>query len=520
MENNFNNIPKEKFAFVQSDKQLHDKGLETKPVGYLKDAFRRFCKNKMSVVAALIIIFLVLFALFSPVISSYKLTDTDDYYTNKLPINQAFIDKGFWDGAETKEISVADYNYYRAIGVETGYDPIVKVIDKFEKKDGKLSKTYYKVRLNVYYEVGVLRTFSITREQYADIIEYQNEHDVQILYPYVEFPDVHSSFDTGMTRDVFNSNYWYKTDVRGRPKLENGKYVPAYAMQNGINSNLYPEYTSKRIESDPYDPENGNPGYAYAKENMTGYEVRICYYEYYKYMNGKAPNYWFGTNTYGEDMFCAIGMGARFSLILALCVSAFNLFFGAVYGAIQGYYGGKTDLIMDRITEILGGIPMMIVVTLFNLHLAQKVGVVPAFILAFVATGWLGMAGLTRKQFYRFKNQEYVLAARTLGARDRRIMFKHIFPNSLGSIITSCVLVIPGVIGSETMLTYLGIINLGGTGQTTLGVLMQLGNACVTTTPHVLLFPALFLALLEISFNLFGNGLRDAFNPSLRGSED
>lgn len=518
MENN--RIPKEKFEFAQNGDVLHDKKLATKPVGYFKDAFRRFCKNKMSVVAAFIILFLVLFALLSPLISPYTLGDKDKNYANKLPINQAFAGTGFWDGTETRDISEADYHYFRAIGEETGYAPIVKTIKKYEKMDGKIAKTYYKVRVNVYYEVGVLRTISVTKAMYEDIIAYQNEHDVQIIYPYVEFKDL-ADGKTFTNADVFNSNYWYDVNERGHAVLdESENFKPKYAMQNGINSNLYPEYTSKRIAGDPYDPETGNVGYAYAKVNQTGYDVRICYYEYYKYLNGMEPNYWLGTNVEGVDMFCAIGKGARFSLLLALCVSAFNLAFGAVYGAIQGYYGGTADLVMDRISDILSGIPLMIVVTLFNAHLASKVGIIPAFILAFIMTGWIGMASLTRKQFYRFKNQEYVLAARTLGARDRRIMFKHIFPNSLGSIITSCVLVIPGVISSETMLTYLGIIKLGDAGSTSLGVLMQLGNECAMSTPHVLLYPALFFALLQISFNLFGNGLRDAFNPSLRGSEE
>ena len=139
---------------------------------------------------------------------------------------------------------------------------------------------------------------------------------------------------------------------------------------------------------------------------------------------------------------------------------------------------------------------------------------------AFVLTGWIGMASLTRKQFYRFKGQEYVLAARTLGASDRRLMFKHIFPNSLGTIITSSVLVIPGVINSETSLTYLGIVNLSEFAGTSIGELMTQGQAAMTTSPHAMLFPALFISLLLISFNLFGNGLRDAFNPSTRGTED
>ena len=130
------------------------------------------------------------------------------------------------------------------------------------------------------------------------------------------------------------------------------------------------------------------------------------------------------------------------------------------------------------------------------------------------------MASRTRMQFYRFKNQEYVLAARTLGARDRRIMFKHIFPNSLGTIITGSVLVIPGVIFSETSLTYLGIINLDSATRSSVGAMLSAGQGVMTIYPHLVLFPAVFIGLLMVSFNLFGNGLRDAFNPSLRGVEE
>lgn len=222
----------------------------------------------------------------------------------------------------------------------------------------------------------------------------------------------------------------------------------------------------------------------------------------------------------GQDLFCGIGIGARFSLIFAIIVSVINLTIGAIYGAVQGYYGGKIDLYMDRISDILSGIPFVVVITLFQLHLSQKVGIVPSFLFAFVLTGWIGMAALTRKQFYRFKSQEFVMAARTLGASDGRLMFKHIFPNAIGTIITSCALVIPNVIRSETTITYLGIVDLSSFAGTTIGTLLSQGNAAVTTAPHTLLWPSLFLSLLMISFNLFGNGLRDAFNPTTRGEDD
>ena len=127
-------------------------------------------------------------------------------------------------------------------------------------------------------------------------------------------------------------------------------------------------------------------------------------------------------------------------------------------------------------------------------------------------------------QFYRFKNQEYVLAARTLGASDARIMFKHIFPNGIGTIVTSVALVIPSMIYSETSLSYLGIINLETGKLTSVGTLINAGQKAFQSgelyRAYVALFPCAFLVLLMLSFNLFCNGLRDAFNPSLRGSEE
>ena len=175
---------------------------------------------------------------------------------------------------------------------------------------------------------------------------------------------------------------------------------------------------------------------------------------------------------------------------------------------------------MERISDILGYMPFIVIATLFKLHLQESVGPLFSLLFAFVLTGWIGMSHRVRMQFYRFKGHEYVLAARTLGAPDRRLIFKHIFPNSLGTIITGSVLAIPAVIFSESMLSYLGIIDLNTSSMTSIGTMLSNGHDCLRTYPHVILFPAIFISILEISFNLFGNGLRDAFNPSLRGAED
>ena len=168
---------------------------------------------------------------------------------------------------------------------------------------------------------------------------------------------------------------------------------------------------------------------------------------------------------------------------------------------------------------MLACVPFIVVATLFQLHLSERLGKIPSLLFAFVLTGWIAVASRVRTQFYRFKRQDYVLSARTLGASDARIMLKHIFPNALGTIVTSSVLIIPTVILNESMLSFLGIVNLGSSDTTSLGTLLSEASNIWTNYPHLMIIPALVISLLMICFNLFGNGLRDALNPSLRGVE-
>lgn len=508
--NTYEHIAKEKFAFVQNDRNFHDEKLETKSRGYFADALLRFSKNKSSVVAAWIIALLVLFSIVSPLISPYTIDDKNDVYTNFPPFIEsvANLNIGIFNGAVTHESqNDAQMLYWRGIAEETGMDPLIRIVGEVEtvsKYRGQDRVTVsYKIQTNKYYSVGIrYRVFSY--DDFAKIQEWQNETGIQVIYPYVDSKDICDITD--------NPNIWYKvTNEKGTPELdENGNFIPVYSTNK---SNEGAEYNSIRIEGD-------DGSYIYSIRKSGAVQCRINYYNYYIYTVGHAPMFIFGTNTLGQDLFCAIGVGARFSFVFAILVSAINLTIGAIYGAIQGYYGGMTDLLMDRVSDILSGVPFIVVATLFQLHLSQKVGTVPSFLFAFVLTGWIGMAALTRKQFYRFKSQEFVLAARTLGASDWRLMFKHVFPNSLGTIVTSCALVIPSVISSETSLTYLGIINLADFAGTTIGTLMSQGQTSMTTSPHAMFFPAVFFSLLLISFNLFGNGLRDAFNPSTRGVEN
>ena len=244
---------------------------------------------------------------------------------------------------------------------------------------------------------------------------------------------------------------------------------------------------------------------------VRGVKGQVSKYKEFGYKT--MPKFLFGTDSEGHDVVKKAFAGLRTSLILGLCTAAFCFIFGLVWGSISGYFGGNIDLAMERFCDILGGVPFIVVITLAILHLGNNF---ITYAMALCLTGWMGTAGRTRTQFYRFKGREYVLASRTLGASDGRLIFRHILPNALGTIVTGAVLMITSTIYSEASLSYL---NLGLQGTQSFGVMLSENQKYLQQYTALVLFPASIMALLMISFNLFGNGLRDALNPSLKGSD-
>ena len=549
-----NTIPAEKLQFAQEGVKLADKKLQTKPRGYFKDAWIRFKKNKSSVVAVCIIAFLILYAIVAPLLTPYTLDDRDNRYLNR----PGYVYGSEWLGNGCKQIEIGESTYfmYQLLEIETGMNIIEKVYEDKTYYSETAKANMYLVDINRYKDIGIVK-MDVTLDEFYKMQAFQDAHNIQMILPATQNqPEASDYAGTSI------HNYWYKVSARLQPLNADGEVikdvvnnvdqlVPMYVPYDSMKANdfyvsnmrlekngekLYEYYrlsgsSMPAVDSTtgtPYLDDFGNPmvnSEGNAVNRATQVSIRVNYFYYYAYMNGEDgnamyPAYVFGTNGFGQDIFGAMGKGARFSLILSVCVSVINFIIGLIYGSIQGFYGGTVDMVLDRISDVLSGVPFIVVATLFSLHLSSAVGPVISLLFAFVSTGWIGTAALVRKQFYRFKGQEYVTVAKSLGASDTRIMFKHIFPNSLGTIVTSCALVIPSVISTETMLTYLGIVDLAQSGMTTLGVLLSYAQGAMTEAPHVLFLPSLYLALLLISFNLFGNGLRDAFNPSLRGSED
>ncbi|MBO4836708.1 MAG: ABC transporter permease [Clostridia bacterium] len=514
MENNMNRnipaIPAEKFQFVQKEERIHDERLQTKAIGYFGDAWIRFRRNKSAVVAFFLILILLLFAIVVPFFSNYTVNFRDGYYKTVLPRNNLFRNAGFWDGGQRTKQTEAGYQYLRAIGEESGKPVVMKEYRSFTDSTGAV---FYDLRVDTYAQVGYVYA-NLSVAEYQALQEYQDANGVQVIYPLA------ATQNKNFVRGNDGANFWYRLadETQGSAGAavldENGGFIPNYLTSSDSQK---AGYTSRmRIAGDG---ENG-VWYTYAQKNQSGYKVRVNYDEYFYYKNGFRASFLFGSNTYGQDIFTCLAVGARLSFLLAITVASINFVIGAVYGSTEGYYGGAVDMIMERISDVLADVPFMVVATLFQLHLASKVGPVVSLLFAYMLTGWVGTAARVRTQFYRFKGHEYVLAARTLGASDRRLIFKHIFPNSLGTIVTSAVMTIPGVIFSESMLSYLHIINLETSSLTSIGTMLSNGQGYLSTYPHIIMFPAIFIAILEISFNLFGNGLRDALNPSLRGADN
>jgi len=403
-----------------------------------------------------------------------------------------------------------------------------------------------------------IKPFELNPDLYADIasklqLQYNGTGGDTVAFTSVSVMDDSSEepilFDEGYRLSMYTI-----LDGAGSYQRQNGqliittfkynKYIAAFDVTHEIAFSsaeydaLLEEYgDSVEIIENPDNPEGwyfseGFPIKEVVKKNdsvvvdgetYSSYEVYLDYAKYLGYDD--LPYFLFGTTQAGRDLFSLVWVGLRTSLFLGLIVTTINVSIGVVYGAISGFYGGTVDLLMQRFSEVMGRIPWLVTLAIITVFLG------PGFqtlLFVMIISGWIGTASVTRMQFYRYKGREYVLAAKTLGAKDRRLIFRHILPNGVGTIITSSILAIPGVIFTEAALSFLGFgighgqsFNIFGLkfSGVSIGVLMSDGRNFLSTYPYLTVYPALIVSILMITFNMFGNALRDAFNPSLRGVE-
>ncbi len=249
-----------------------------------------------------------------------------------------------------------------------------------------------------------------------------------------------------------------------------------------------------------------------------------------KAAGGSVFPHFLGTDKLGRDYAIRVMMGSRISLIVGLIASAIILVIGSAYGSISAFFGGWVDLVMMRIADIIYTIPDILLIVLLSFALKsplEGLANLPGFLwvntigvnlisifLVFALLYWVGMARIVRSQVLLLKESEYVTAARALGASNGRIIKKHLLTNCIGTLIVTCTLQIPSSIFVESFLSFLGI----GVAvpMPSLGSLASAAMNGLNTYPHLLLAPAILISLIILSFNLLGDGLRDAFDPKMK----
>ena len=613
------------FEFIQMNEKIYDKKLETKPIGYFKDAMIRFSKNKTNVVASIILAIIVLFSIFLPVFSDKNVSEIEEQLSFLPPRVPVLENIGIFDGTslitnqvvhpdsvnpETglgspegipEELIVegtlvnsitgcTDKNDYCVGGeqifrLDTGSDFVTIGATNFfefdKSKESMLAVEVQELSAGAEIRVMVEPAFGQDHETVYTITE-AGTHNINIFEVLTDKNRVTSklwlqfaSNDDSATSVIKSVSLSDNTQAEpiiydegyslSQYVIIGGQGAGAYLRQNGtmITADFryknyeaaFGEKFNNALPASEYDeilaqypevcvatPDPDNPeGWMFQEgcpivrvvaqnesvtvngEDYFSYQVVLDYARYSGYDD--IPYFLFGTTKIGRDLFKLLWIATRTSLLVGLVVATINITIGVVYGSISGYYGGKVDLIMQRIAEVLGRIPWLVTLSIFVALIGTGI---KTLILMMVINGWIGISAVTRTQFYRYKGREYVLASRTLGAKDSRLIFRHILPNGVGTIITASVLSIPGVIFLESTLSYLGygighgqVFNILGIefSGVSVGVLLFDARPELTTRPYLTLFPAILISILMITFNMFGNALRDAFNPSLRGSE-
>lgn len=231
----------------------------------------------------------------------------------------------------------------------------------------------------------------------------------------------------------------------------------------------------------------------------------------YEKNNDTETYYWFGSDILGRDIWTRTWMGTRVSLYISFVAVLIDMIIGLSYGLVSGYFGGLCDSIMQRFAEIVNGIPRLVIVTLLMLILKPGIATI---IFALMITEWIGMSRIARAEMLNLKEREYVLASRTLGAKNFSIIFKEILPNINGQVITQTMFSIPTAIFTEAFLSFVG---LGiPVPQCSLGSLISDAFNSFTTHPYQIIPPIIVLAVLMLSFNLLADGLREALDPKFK----
>ena len=222
-------------------------------------------------------------------------------------------------------------------------------------------------------------------------------------------------------------------------------------------------------------------------------------------------SYYLGTDQLGRDILTRLMYGTRISLMVAFIAAVVNMIIGITYGGISGYLGGRTDIVMMRIVDIISTIPLTLYVILIKMCLDDGL---LSIIIALSSVYWVDMARVVRGEVLSLKNQEFVLAARTIGSSTKTILFSHLIPNAMGPILVTVTMLIPSAIFMEAFMSFIGIGIAPP--MASLGTMCNDATETLRTNPYQLFLPALVICIIMFAFNFVGDGLRDALDPKLK----
>ncbi len=469
----------EMFVLTQSSSEEMER-LATKSLNFWQDAWRRLRQNKMAMFGMWMIILLAIFAILAPTsLLAFKNADGTPYTYDAAPV---LLDE---DGNEINKADIAflppRIPYLEKLGIFNGFVKLERgswdvfigelpATDEFKELKKPQNRKKLIETLGIAYhpfEVNVKSVQVKDGEKYITLLVLNTKKEVEI--PLKDMVSSYSRFQP----DTF-------------------------------------EFISSTLDS-------------------KGVEMLTVYADEYAIKNVKNLYFWFGTDRLALDIWTRLWVGVRISLMIALISMLIDFILGIIYGTVAGFYGGTAvDNVMMRFAEIWGSIPALVLmiimisiekkITLFlnSIFTGLSYPAIRFIILIFAMSlsGWIGIARVVRAQILKLRDQEFILASRTLGAGKLRLMTKHLFPNIIGQLTVMATFSIPGAIFYEAFLTFIG---LGlPIPMSSLGVLVNEGYKAIQSRPTMLLIPAFIMSILMLSINLLANGLRDALDPRMR----
>ncbi len=529
------------FEFITREEKL-DSEQTRRSLTYWQDVWRRLKKNKLSMFGLVGVIVVILFGVFGPLFTPYEYSDQVLDYSNLPPSFEIYKLEDDFYVYVTKEYRVLE---------TTDKGELLGRID-YVFKD-VINKVYYFAKeyelelvsnesggypLGVTLEAGSVYSYNFGIA-FKDSVNAAGDDEVLITYihPASPFNDV---LLNGETFDVASDNLSVTSIILvDDPNATTPVYTTLSAgngaeeIANQLNSF---DYISEVVFGGSIIQVDFSYKLMDEGEHPDGYEDVIMALTYNgtenKYPHDKVSNstYLLGTDMLGRDMLTRVMHGARISLTVAFVATLVNFFIGIFYGSISGYSGGNVDNYMMRIVDIINSIPLVLYVILLMVLLKEVVISVTiagnyirifkggaglgTIIIALGSIYWVGMARLVRGQILGLKEQEFILAARTIGVSKFKIITRHLVPNAMGPIIVSMTMMIPSAVFTEAFLSFIG---LGiSAPKASWGTLANNALSGLTTYPYQLFFPSAAIAITMLAFNFLGDGLRDALDPRLR----